>query len=311
MQLVAGKSTDEQAAVSAPAASGSGGAPRLTSEQIAQFVARGYLRFDGLVGDEVNRIALAELRGESSFEGLALPPIASQRYEPGTPLAECFKDSPGVGSVLALPQVRGIIESLVGPDPFYDHHAVHVRRPGEPSQPLHGDAIIDTRAAFDIQLMYYPEAVTARGGGTLFVPGSHFRQINEQDVARYQNLAGTVLLDCPAGTVLALHHGMWHCGRRTHADKVRYMFKLRLNPAVEQVGLWDTSDLRDEAVRGKVKELLAETQPWYEGATARLEQLQRTLLFRRLSGEASLDLPSYWAGRLENQARPHLRELLG
>ena len=183
-----------------------------------------------------------------------------------------------------------------------------MRKSGQPSQPLHGDAIIDARAAFDIQLMYYPEDVTARGGGTMLVPGSHLRQINEQDIARYQNLAGQVLLECPAGTVLALHHGLWHCGRRSHVEATRYMFKLRLNPRVEQVRLWDTSDLDRPEVLARVRETLSKPEPWYEGATARLEQVQRAALFRRLSGDPSFQV-EYWLGRLENQAHPRLRDL--
>lgn len=282
---------------------------RLSSIEIAEFVARGFLRFDGIVPDELNEIALAEMRGGTTSSGDAPPALPRDRYTPGTALSDCFVDSPGVGAVLGLDAIRAILESLVGPRPRYDHHAVHVRRAGEPSQPLHADAIIDTRAAFDVQLMYYPEAVTARGGGTLLVPGSHFRQVNEQDIARYQNLAGQVLLDCPAGTVLALHHGLWHCGRRSFGDAPRYMFKIRVNPSVPQVRLWDTTDLEDPGVAEEVRTILARPEPWFEGATARLEQVQRAALFRRMSGDSSFQL-EYWLGRLENQAEPRLREIL-
>lgn len=283
--------------------------PLLKTTQMAEFVARGFLRFDALVPAELNARALGELRGDQRAGDLVLPEFPRKRYPQGRPLAGYFRGSPGVGQVLALPQVKGIISSLVGPEPFYDHHAVHVRRPGEPSQPLHGDAIIDTRASFDIQLMYYPEDVTAEGGGTLLVPGSHFRQVNEQEIARYQNLAGQVLLECPAGTVLALHHGLWHCGRRTHLDTDRYMFKLRLNPRVEQVRLWDTTDLADTEVVDEIRAILMQPEPWYEGAAARLEQVQRAALFRRLTGDSDFQV-EYWLGRLENKAHPRLDELL-
>jgi hypothetical protein len=283
--------------------------PLLKTTEMAEFVARGFLRFDALIPPELNARALAELRGDRQADGMVLPEFPRKRYPPGRPLSTCFLGSAGIGQVLALPEVRGIISSLVGPEPFYDHHAVHVRRPGESSQPLHGDAIIDTRAAFDIQLMYYPEDVTAEGGGTLLVPGSHFRQINEQDIARYQNLSGQVLLECTAGTVLVLHHGLWHCGRRTYRDNVRYMVKLRLNPRVDQVRLWDTSDLDDPSVTEQVETILTRSEPWYEGGAARLEQIQRAALFRRLSGEPDFQV-EYWLGRLDNKARPRLDELL-
>jgi hypothetical protein len=281
----------------------------LSTVQVAEFVARGFLRFDGLVPDSLNEIALAELSGDPTAGGDTPPALPRKRYAPGSALSDCFGASPGIGTVLRLPAVRGILESLVGPRPRYDHHAVHVRRAGEASQPLHADAIIDTRATFDVQLMYYPQTVTARGGGTLLVPGSHFRQVNEQDIARYQNLAGQVLLECPAGTVLALHHGLWHCGRRSYSDTPRYMFKVRVNPSVPQVRLWDTADLEQAAVLDQVRAILARPEPWFEGAAARLEQVQRTALFRRMSGDPAFQL-EYWLGRLENQASPRLREIL-
>jgi hypothetical protein len=71
---------------------------------------------------------------------------------------------------------------------------VHVVGPGTPAGNLHADVVIDTRAAFDVNLMYYPQRVLLAGGPTLVVPGSHFRQINGVDIARYQNLAGQVFL---------------------------------------------------------------------------------------------------------------------
>jgi hypothetical protein len=279
----------------------------LTTEQIAEFVSRGFLRFDGLIDAGTNELALAELKA-ASRSGPS-PGFSASRYTPGIRLGDCFTQSAGVGGMLRSPAVTGVITSLVGADPSYDHHAVHVRPPGVPSQPLHGDAIIDTRAAFDIQLMYYPQDVTVAGGGTLLVPGSHFRQINEQDIARYQNLAGQICLECPAGTVLVLHHGLWHCGRRNHTDDVRYMFKVRLNTRREQVRLWDTSDVDDPIVQARVRTTLSTKEPWYEGATARLEQVQRNALYRRLSGDPTFEV-EYWLGRLGHQADPRLRDLL-
>jgi ribosomal protein S27AE len=282
--------------------------PRLLStDQMAEFVSRGLLRFDGLIDAKTNEVALAELRAASGPS--PLPGLSASRYTPGVSLGSCFTSSAGIGAMLRSPAVDGIIKSLVGADPIYDHHAVHVRAAGVPSQPLHGDAIIDTRAAFDIQLMYYPQDVTAAGGGTLLVPGSQFRQINEQDIARYQNLAGQVCLECPAGTVLVLHHGLWHCGRRNRTDDVRYMFKVRLNPRREQVRLWDTADIDDPVVKDRVRKTLSTKEPWYEGATARIEQVQRAALYRRLSGDPTFEV-EYWLGRLGHQPDPRLRDLL-
>ena len=43
---------------------------------------------------------------------------------------------------------------------------------------------------------------------------------------------------CRAGTLAVVHHGIWHCGRQNRTDRVRYMFKIRLNPTVRQLRLW-------------------------------------------------------------------------
>lgn len=273
----------------------------LSTEQVAEFVARGFLLFEGLVPEDVNAIAASELADERS--GLR------RWYPQGSSLDQCFADYPGVSRMIRQPAVRGIVESLVGPDPIYDHHAVHCRKPGDRSQDLHADAIIDLRATFDIQLMYYPEAVGPQAGGTLLIPGSHLRRINETDVGRYQNFAGQIPLSCPAGTVAVLHHGLWHCGRRNRTDRLRYMFKLRLGARVAQVRLWDTADLHDESVERRVEQLLSAAEPWYEAATGRLEQLQRAALWRRLTGDPTFQV-EYWLGRLENQGSPTLADLV-
>ena len=258
----------------------------LTSVQMAQFVASGALRMDGVVPDEMNRRAIDVLKA-------GVPGVPY-----GTPLSEAFVESEFVQQLVGLPEVAGAIHSLVGPEPTIDHHAVHVRKAHEgEAQNLHGDAIIDTRMdAFDMQLMYYPHEVTLEMGGTLSVPGSHLRRINESDVGRYQNLRGQTRLVCPAGTVVFLHHGIWHAGRRNDSAVDRYMFKIRFNPTVRQVRLWDLSDLYDP----EVARVLDQAFPWYEFATGRLERYNRIKLWQALTGDDTYD-PEYWVTRVENR----------
>jgi ectoine hydroxylase-related dioxygenase (phytanoyl-CoA dioxygenase family) len=216
----------------------------------------------------------------------------------GTPLAQAFPAGSFARRLVDIPAVAGALRSLVGPEPTVDHHHVHVREPHEGrAQPLHGDAIIDVRPdAFDVQLMYYPHAVSADMGGTLAVPGSHLRRTNESDTGRYQNLRGQIRLTCPAGTVLLLHHGLWHGGRRNDSDIRRYMFKIRFNPTVRQVRLWNTDDLADPQVATE----LNTTFPWYEHATGRLEIYNRIRLWRALIGDDGFDL-DYWVTRVSNR----------
>jgi hypothetical protein len=260
----------------------------LTWVQMARFVAYGSHRIDGVVPDDMNAEAIDVLRA-----GIPAVPY-------GTALSATFAEGSFAQRLVQLPEVAGAIHSFVGPDPTVDHHAVHIRKAHEgTAQNLHGDAIIDVRPdAFDVQLMYYPQEVTLEMGGTLSVPGSHLRRTNESDTGRYQNLLGQTRLVCPAGTVVFLHHGIWHGGRRNDSDADRYMFKIRFNPTVRQLRLWNTDDLYDPAVAAE----LSTRFPWYENATGRLEIYNRVLLWRALIGDDSYD-PDYWVTRVSNRPR--------
>ncbi|MEZ4862618.1 MAG: phytanoyl-CoA dioxygenase family protein [Caldilineaceae bacterium] len=279
----------------------------LNSKQMASFVARGFLRFDELVPQAVNDAVMAEIDAGTIKAASA-----------GTPLSACYPEPSSIGRMIRMPEIQGIIHSLVGPDPLFDHHAVHVRQPNEgKAQGMHGDSIIDTRMHFDIQLMYFPHDVPLEMGGTLIVPGSQYRRINEMDIARYQNFLGQIPMVCKAGTVLALHHGIWHCGRQNQTDRKRYMFKIRLNPQVRQYRLWNTDDLDAETSKHKaiftkdtnavedVQTILGRREPWFEDASGRLEIVNRIKLWRFLTGDDNFDV-HYWLTRLENMPEKRL-----
>ncbi|MEU8569593.1 phytanoyl-CoA dioxygenase family protein [Streptomyces pathocidini] len=253
---------------------------------MARFVAHGSLRLDAVVPEAMNEEALKVLA-----DGVCGVPY-------GTPVAEAFPKGSFSRRLVELPRVAGALRSLVGPDPLIDHHHVHIREPeGGTAQPLHGDAIIDVRPdAFDVQLMYYPQEVTLEMGGTLSVPGSHLRRTNETDTGRYQNLRGQTRLVCPAGTVVIVHHGIWHGGRRNDSAVKRYMYKIRFNPTVRQVRLWNTGDLADPAVAEELRTRF----PWYENAAGRLEYHNRVRLWRALTGDDSFDL-DHWVTRVTNR----------
>ena len=273
----------------------------LNSNQMASFVARGFLRFDELVPPAINDAVMAEIDAGSIKAAPA-----------GTPLSQCYPEPSALGHMLRMPEIQGIIQSLVGPDPLFDHHAVHVRQANEgQAQGMHGDSIIDTRMHFDVQLMYFPHDVPLEMGGTLVVPGSQYRRINEADIARYQNFLGQIPMVCKAGSVLALHHGIWHCGRQNKTNQKRYMYKIRLNPRVRQMRLWNTDDLSADQSKHKpiftretnavedIQTILGKQEPWYEDAAGRLEVVNRVKMWRFLTGDNNFDV-HYWLTRLEN-----------
>ena len=256
----------------------------LDSKQMARFVSDGFLRFDNLVPDDLNRAACAEME-----QGI-------ERRRGGVRLSEMWPAPSAIGEVFRLPEVQGIIHSLVGPDPLYDHHAVHTVDAGHlTGQVWHADAIIDTRLHFDIQFFYFAHDTPREMGGTLILPGSHYRRISESDIARYQNFVGQVPIVCGAGTVVVVHHGIWHCAQPNRTGRRRYMFKLRLNPTVRQLRLWNTDDLDDPAIPG----ILSANHRWY-GNEVRIEIVNRIRFWRFLTGDERFDV-SYWLSRLENQ----------
>ena len=287
---------------------------RLTTLQMARFAARGYLEFPALIPAEIGEAYLEEVRRKT------LPTVAA-----GTPLSSAYPPGSALHAFATHPGLSGVIESLVGPEPLVDHHFTHIAyspatmarrgadRPQD-SQHWHQDSTIDTRAAFDIQLMWYPHEVTADMGGTRYLPGSHLRIVSEAAIGRYQNIVGQRHVVCPAGTVLALHHGIWHGGGANRANDDRHMFKVRLNPTVRQTRLWNTADLPDDMnsqrpifyetkprANDDLHAVLCEPQPWFEADTGRLEFINRARFWRYLTGDDGFDA-DYWLSRLENQA---------
>jgi len=269
----------------------------LDSKQVASFVARGFLRFDEIVPRALCEEALAEIAAgarPSHYQAKRGEPAS--RW-PGQPLDEVWPDSVGLAAIVHSPAIAGIIQSLVGPRAIYDHHYAHAIEPNQRwSQPWHADAIVDPRTAFDIQLFFFFQDTPRAMGGTMILPGSHLRRVNESDVARYQNFVGQMPTVCNAGTLLVCHHGIWHCGQPNITPTRRVMLKLRLNPSVPQRLLWNTADLGDTAISG----ILGSPEPWH-GNEARLEVVNRIKLWRHLTGDARFDV-DYWLTRLENQA---------
>lgn len=292
---------------------------RLTTAEMARFVADGYLRFDALVPDEINKRVIEEL--DAIFKVKIKHAIGQKTDEEApfpqslTPLSECYQGNSAIGEYLRLPQVQGIIQSLVGADPLFDHDFVHLLPAGSTyAQHLHVDAVIDNPSpAFDIQLFYYPAEVKPGGGGTRMVPGSHLRRTRAEGVARYQHILGEQQFTGPAGTVMVFHQGMWHAGQANPGDADRWLYKIRLNPTEPQVQLWNTGDLdamhndpRDHTFAHRrndsVAEIFRQMQPWQQGHESRYELMQRTRLWRYLSGDASFDA-DYYHTRMETRAR--------
>ena len=304
----------------------------LTSPEVASFVARGFLRFDAAVPPDINAQFMAEAGAvaepasgtrvrrvlEETLAASLIPEVPA-----GVPLAEAYPSGSAVARLLDLPLVKGVLRSLLGEAPVFDHHFLHVTFPPRfheatshenVSQHTHQDSTIDPRPqAFDVQMMYYPHAVTRPMGGTRFIPGTHLRKVSEVALGRYQNILGQQHMVCEAGTLLFLHHGVWHGGGVNTSDDTRYMFKIRMHASGDQTRGWNMADMpnrnagraiffrKSAPERGTVETILTTPEAWFEQDTGRLEYVNRIKLWRYLTDDASYDA-DYWLTRLETGA---------
>lgn len=258
----------------------------LNSVTVAKFIRDGYLRYDEVVSKELCQEAKkAILSGElNAYDHV------------GSPFSSIWNNST-MGKIYRLTKVKGIIESLLGPDPQYDHHYIHTNKAhtkGKAS--LHQDGDYDTRNyGFDLLILFYPEDVTENMGGTLLIPGSHFRKINSNIIKRYQHIVGQQQLICKAGTILFIHSNLWHSGRSNHSGKDRLLFKVRLNPAVKQVRTWNTDDIDTAAIQP----ILSDSIAWH-GEHQRLEIINTVRLWRYMTGDSTSEFKTkkLWGTKL-------------
>lgn len=237
----------------------------LTAKQMAQFVSDGFLMFDGFVPQELNEAAYADqVAGRGNW-----------------------RQSEAIRAVFDWLPVRGILQSLLGEHPVYDHSALHVvgaQQHG--AQIWHADSIIDARPyAFDVQTMYFSHDAPKEMGPTLILPGSHLRRVSNASISRYKNITGQRQLIGKAGTIAFLHQALWHGAQPNFTDETRYMFKLRLRAGQEQRGLFNMDGYRDP----EVSNIVGAMKHHWQGEQARAENVERAKLWRYLCGDDSVD----------------------
>lgn len=275
---------------------------RLTTDEVAQFVARGFLELPGVIDDELNAPAIEEMGRILTTWGSAARPFAAAS---GQAWSAIYPEPSALGAVLRHRAVTRVVEGLVGGDCVFDHDFVHLKPARDRSfQPLHADAVIDPNQAFDIQLFYFPHEVQPGAGGTGFVPGTHLRRVHETQVGRYRHVRGERQWAGPAGSVLVFHHGLWHRAMANPGHADRWMYKLRLNPTSPQVRRWDATDLADRQSApndhifatfdaDRIGMTLRHREPWMGEHDHRLELLARARLWRYLTADDRFDLDWY------------------
>lgn len=242
----------------------------LTASQMAKFVTDGYLQLDELVPSPHNEAVLADEK--------RMPDAGGQFWNRSEALRAVFE----------LPQVKGAIQSFVGVNPVYDHSFLHIVGPSrDKAQDWHADSIIDVRPfAFDIQAFYFAHDTPAEMGPTLILPGSHLRKVNTASIGRYKNIVGQRQLAAKAGTIVFMHHGIWHCAQPNHTDQMRYVFKLRLRPSQQQRNLFNTDGYKDP----EVANIIYKGYQKWQGNEGRLEHVQRAKFWRYVTGDNHVDV---------------------
>lgn len=242
----------------------------LTAPQMAQFVTDGYLLLENLVPDELNRLAEEEMR--------------CGKIQP----KEYWNKSEHIQNIFNLPQVKGVIQSLVGEQPIYDHSFLHtVPAKHLKAQEWHADSVINTRKyGFDIQAFYFAHDAPDEMGPTLVLPGSHLRRVNTSSIGRYKNIIGQKRMVSKAGTMFFVHEGIWHCAQPNHTDRMRFVFKQRLRPGQEQRGLFNTDGYDSPEVR---KIIYSGYEVW-QGNEGRTDHMMRAQLWRYVTGDDSIDV---------------------
>ena len=100
----------------------------LNSIQMAEFAAKGCLRFDGLIDDALNREFLdlfpVEIGSNDKHVNKLIP-----NCRPGELLPNAFPINHPISKILDNPVVAGTLKSLMGTNPIFDHHHVHLTFP--------------------------------------------------------------------------------------------------------------------------------------------------------------------------------------
>ena len=175
----------------------------ISSKDMARFVASGYLKYEDMVPKDLSEACRKEMGNSSGYLTV------------GAPFEETWPKDTALGEAFRLPKVKGLIHSLIGPKPLYDHHAAHLVRANTNMGPnMHQDSVIDFRQNyFDIQLSFFPVDTTDEMGGTFLIPGTQFRNVRTSEITFYQHMLGKVWANCTAGTMYVWNTRVWHGAR--------------------------------------------------------------------------------------------------
>lgn len=245
----------------------------LTAKEMARFATDGVLVIEDIVPQELNE---AVYRDQVNMDP------EKQGYH-------FWANSEAIRKVFDLPRVKGAIQSLVGPESRYNHSFLHIVKPGNlKTQCWHIDSgtMNPDPRQFDMQAFYFAHNTPIEMGPTLVLPGSHLRKMSYWDISRYKNIVGQKHMVAKAGTIAFMHQDIWHCAQGNQTDKTRYVFKIRLDPQVQQRNQFNTDGYDSPEVMAIVKE----AKEW-SGREYAKDAYQKLRFWRYLTGNDALGRP--------------------
>ena len=226
----------------------------LSARQMAQFVIDGFLEFDDIIPQDLVEAVYADELKAVDESGLK----TQFRWHITDNPHGFYEFSEAVREVHALPAVKAVLQSLLGPRHQANHSALHATPPLlKQAQNWHVDAggrrqvrlpKIDPYS-FDILTAFFAHDTPHEMGPTLILPGSHMRSVLGPDVGRYKNIVGQRRLSGKAGRIVFFHEAMWHCAQPNATEQWRFMFKIRYNPQVPQRKQFDTDGWDSPEIR--------------------------------------------------------------
>ncbi len=171
----------------------------------------------------------------------------------GNPGNGIYEAIPRLGELLEHAEVRGALESLLGPGyVMHRHRHLHTTVPGFSGFHWHQDDVnMRHHQIWRLLVMYYPHEVTHDMGPTIVLPGTHFRNAPTSRMNSYTNFRGQVALTVPAGTVAITHYDIWHTRTRNRTHGNRHMLKFIFDrTAVPTAPSWNHDPAQDERIRG-------------------------------------------------------------
>ncbi len=183
--------------------------------------AQGYTLLEELLTPEQIARAIAALDATYGEDRVSDHERGSKRTHNLTARAEIFRD------IIQLPRLVACMEYLLGTDYILSDMGARSPMPGMQAQSLHRDGgpfvpnppyNVHSILPLSAQSLIALSEFTRKNGATRFVPASHLRDIEPQDVPPAQE----ELLLCQPGTALIYDSRLIHGGSANTSDQIRY-----------------------------------------------------------------------------------------